>query len=208
MHRGANEKRERTGSIFNANLVECQPNSAAPLLRDEKGRREWIEHELDMSCQVAAYVAVCFDISGNCSWDICAPQHMWRNACTCPMIFTTTLASVSQSFELARILEGEKAQRGEVARKLADISRRLAQASASGDAAASSSLNREKVTLEAAMQKLSSQVRTSATCHVLTFCSLLHDSARVSRLSLLEMEELLHSYMFQFTRRSWRRKRL
>lgn len=52
VHRGANEKRERTGSIFNTNLVECQPNSGAPLLRDEKGRRDWIEHELDLSCQV------------------------------------------------------------------------------------------------------------------------------------------------------------
>ena len=32
--------------------VECQPNNAAPLLRDEKARREWVEHELDMSGQV------------------------------------------------------------------------------------------------------------------------------------------------------------
>ncbi len=52
VHRGTTEKRERSGSLSTANLVECQPNNAAPLLRDEKGRREWIEHELDLSCQV------------------------------------------------------------------------------------------------------------------------------------------------------------
>ena len=35
--------------------VECQPNAAAPLLRDEKARREWVEHELDMCCQVSTH---------------------------------------------------------------------------------------------------------------------------------------------------------
>lgn len=51
VHRASNEKRERAASLSkSATGVECQPN--APLLRDEKSRRDWIEHELDMCCQV------------------------------------------------------------------------------------------------------------------------------------------------------------
>lgn len=34
------------------NGIEAQPNNTAPLLRDEKARKEWIEYELDMCCQV------------------------------------------------------------------------------------------------------------------------------------------------------------
>jgi len=30
---------------------ECQPNAGAPLLRDERARREWLEHELGLACQ-------------------------------------------------------------------------------------------------------------------------------------------------------------
>jgi hypothetical protein len=52
LHRTSGEKRERSASLFKPSGVECQPNMSAPLLRDEKSRREWIEHELDMSCQV------------------------------------------------------------------------------------------------------------------------------------------------------------
>ncbi len=53
VHRASNEKRERAASMSKSGSgVECQPNAAAPLLRDEKSRRDWIEHELDMCCQV------------------------------------------------------------------------------------------------------------------------------------------------------------
>jgi hypothetical protein len=53
VHRASNEKRERAASLSkSATGVECQPNASAPLLRDEKSRRDWIEHELDMCCQV------------------------------------------------------------------------------------------------------------------------------------------------------------
>lgn len=45
---------ERSVSVPGASTtVECQPNPLAPLLRDEKARREWVEHELDACC--AAY---------------------------------------------------------------------------------------------------------------------------------------------------------
>lgn len=37
-----------------ANIVECQPNQAAPLLRDEKSRREWVERELDICNQASS----------------------------------------------------------------------------------------------------------------------------------------------------------
>ncbi|GMH44881.1 hypothetical protein BSKO_12838 [Bryopsis sp. KO-2023] len=40
------EARRKTG-----NTVECQPNQGAPLLRDEKSRREWLERELDVCNQ-------------------------------------------------------------------------------------------------------------------------------------------------------------
>lgn len=30
--------------------VDCQPNQWAPLLRDEKSRRDWVERELDACC--------------------------------------------------------------------------------------------------------------------------------------------------------------
>ena len=52
VHRASSDKRERAASVSRPVGVECQPNLGAPLLRDEKGRREWIEHELDMCCQV------------------------------------------------------------------------------------------------------------------------------------------------------------
>jgi hypothetical protein len=31
--------------------VECQPNGTAPLLRDERSRRDWVEHEISVCCQ-------------------------------------------------------------------------------------------------------------------------------------------------------------
>ena len=32
--------------------VECQPNLHAPLLKDEKGRREWLEREINICNRV------------------------------------------------------------------------------------------------------------------------------------------------------------
>ncbi len=52
LHRVSGEKRAAVAASKPAG-VECQPNAAAPLLRDEKARREWVEHELDMCCQVS-----------------------------------------------------------------------------------------------------------------------------------------------------------
>ena len=55
VHKGAAEKRERTAiarGTSGPQGIEVQPNNAAPLLRDEKARREWVEQELDMACQV------------------------------------------------------------------------------------------------------------------------------------------------------------
>lgn len=52
LHRVSGEKRSAVAASRPAG-VECQPNAAAPLLRDEKARREWVEHELDMCCQVS-----------------------------------------------------------------------------------------------------------------------------------------------------------
>lgn len=44
---------------------ECQPNPMAPLLRDEKGRREWVEGELDAHCATFEYqVGLCMGSRG------------------------------------------------------------------------------------------------------------------------------------------------
>lgn len=53
LHRVSGEKRAAAAASKSAG-VECQPNAAAPLLRDERARREWVEHELDMCCQVSS----------------------------------------------------------------------------------------------------------------------------------------------------------
>lgn len=53
MHKGREDKQAKAQATARANsLVECQPNTAAPLLRDEKARRDWVERELDICCQV------------------------------------------------------------------------------------------------------------------------------------------------------------
>jgi hypothetical protein len=74
VQRASAERRERSGSVASAagagaprpaaanSGVEVQPNGGAPLLRDEKARRDWVEHELDMCCQVRAHA--------------CAPSHV------------------------------------------------------------------------------------------------------------------------------------
>ena len=67
-------------------------------------------------------------------------------------------ACLGQSFELARVLEGEKAQRGEVAKKLADLSRRLAHANAVGDGAAAAALGPERAALDLQLQRHSAHV--------------------------------------------------
>jgi len=57
LHRVSGEKRAAVVASKPAG-VECQPNAAAPLLRDEKARREWLEHELDMCCQVSLHLSM------------------------------------------------------------------------------------------------------------------------------------------------------
>ena len=53
VHKGREDKQAKAQATARANsLVECQPNTGAPLLRDEKARRDWVERELDMCCQV------------------------------------------------------------------------------------------------------------------------------------------------------------
>ena len=53
MHRGREDSKAKAQATAKANsLVECQPNTGAPLLRDEKARRDWVERELDICCQV------------------------------------------------------------------------------------------------------------------------------------------------------------
>ena len=63
MHRAARSeadaRRERSAAAAAARPgappgPECQPNAGAPLLRDERARREWLEHELGLACQVRA----------------------------------------------------------------------------------------------------------------------------------------------------------
>ena len=62
VHRNREDKQAKAQAASRSNSgVECQPNIAAPLLRDEKARREWVERELDICCQVptsfAAYAS-------------------------------------------------------------------------------------------------------------------------------------------------------
>ena len=61
-----------------------------------------------------------------------------------------------QSFELARVLDGEKAMRAEAARRKADVDRRLAQAAANSAGAAA--LQAEQSALNAQLQQHSGQV--------------------------------------------------
>ena len=63
-----------------------------------------------------------------------------------------------QSFELARVLEGEKAMRSEVVRKKADVDRHLSQAQACADSAATEALQAEQSALNLQLQKHSNQV--------------------------------------------------
>ncbi len=65
--------------------------------------------------------------------------------------------SVVQSFELARVLEGEKALRGEVARRKATVDRHLSQAQTCADSASAAALEAEQSELNAQLQKHSNQ---------------------------------------------------
>ena len=78
-----------------------------------------------------------------------------------------------QSFELARVLEGEKALRGEVARRKAAVDRHLAQAQACADSAAAAPLQAEQGELNAQLQKHSNQVRAQSSLAKLCRQSLL-----------------------------------
>ena len=76
---------------------------------------------------------------------------------------------LAQSFELARVLEGEKALRGEVARRKANVDRHLSQAQACADSAAAAALQAEQSELNAQLQKHSNQVRARTPCRVPTW---------------------------------------
>ena len=53
VHQRSSEVRaQRPVQNLKPSMVEAQPNSNAPLLRDDRARQEWIEHELNMCCQV------------------------------------------------------------------------------------------------------------------------------------------------------------
>lgn len=76
VHRASSEKRERAAPVSKSvGGVECQPNAAAPLLRDEKSRREWIEHELDMCCQVTTGSPTGWSTGPQQCW--ITPQVLW-----------------------------------------------------------------------------------------------------------------------------------
>ena len=59
------------------------------------------------------------------------------------------------------MLDGEKAQRSEIARRLADVGRRVAQAQG-GSGAADAALDAEREALDEALQRHSSQVGCTA----------------------------------------------
>lgn len=55
-------ERQQRSRIDRSNVhanAEMRPNSAAPELRNEKERREWIEQELDQCNQVGPHTAAC-----------------------------------------------------------------------------------------------------------------------------------------------------
>ena len=53
LHRQRDDAKSKAqAAAKQANPVECQPSASAPLLRDEKARRDWVERELEFCCQV------------------------------------------------------------------------------------------------------------------------------------------------------------
>lgn len=83
-----------------------------------------------------------------------------------PAYLVAEVRGSAQSFELARVLEGEKALRSEVARRKAAVDRRLSQAQGRADSVAAATLQAEQTELNAQLQKHSSQVRLYAhVCH-------------------------------------------
>lgn len=55
LHRQRDEAKSKAQvAAKQATPVECQPSASAPLLRDEKARRDWVERELEFCCQVWA----------------------------------------------------------------------------------------------------------------------------------------------------------
>ena len=143
LHRVSGEKRAAAAASKPAG-VECQPNAAAPLLRDEKARREWVEHELDMCCQVSTHRPSHLQKShGRTGAPACHPDttHCKGQHTPCRKLHTAAFedqshavkkhassqqvacnaSDAAQSFELARVLDGEKAMRAEAARRKADV---------------------------------------------------------------------------------------
>ena len=55
LHRQRDDAKSKAqAAAKQATPVECQPSASAPLLRDEKARRDWVERELEFCCQVWA----------------------------------------------------------------------------------------------------------------------------------------------------------
>ena len=73
-----NDARKRAGAQTGA--VECQPNPHAPLLKDDKSRREWLEREINICNRVTTCLQLqleCFfcwscGIQLGLSWDMCS----------------------------------------------------------------------------------------------------------------------------------------
>ncbi len=71
--------REGRGAHREDANVECQPHPAAPLLRDERGRREWVERELEACCQAFDLQKV-LEVRGD--WvEIRLLACLWRLTC-------------------------------------------------------------------------------------------------------------------------------
>lgn len=69
MHTRASELKAATARVPQTPRtpgLDLQPNHMAPLLRDEKSRRDWIERELDICCQVLAGVLLPLQKQFNC----------------------------------------------------------------------------------------------------------------------------------------------
>lgn len=89
VHRGREDSKARAQATAKAaSLVECQPNTGAPLLRDEKARRDWVERELDICCQVSpVQSASCNTLSRG----VCVLIHVALSLCASPNFWISDL---------------------------------------------------------------------------------------------------------------------
>ena len=83
VHQRANDaKAQRPAGPFLSASCEAHPTNTASLLRDDKARKQWIEHELDMCCQVIFFRKL------KASWLLVA-QHVPRFFSRCFGFFFT-----------------------------------------------------------------------------------------------------------------------